>query len=120
MKRVTQHQGIFYQLYKARFENPEQYIPIWKLIGEIFIKEISQWVFISYEVSARMSELYRKNSNLFQRIEIEGKTGAKYFAYRININVVPEDILDIDLKKFYKLIKSREQAIFVPNVPANK
>lgn len=107
MKKVTQHQAIFYQLYKSRLEDPERYIPIYQLIGEIEIKELGLWGFVSYEVSARMSELYSENPKLFSRKEVQGKTGARYFAYRIRQGVQPEDIADPDLFKFYKIIKSK-------------
>lgn len=105
--KITQHQGIFYQLYKSRGEDPEKYIPIWQLIGEVEIPELGQWVFISYEVSARMSELKKANPDLFQFIEVTGKTGAKYNAYRIKLNVSVEDIRDSELLAFYKRIKHK-------------
>lgn len=108
MKKVTQHQGIFYQLYKARTANPEEYIPIWKLIGEVWVEEVRLWAFISYEVSARMSELYSENPTLFEREQVTGKTGARYYAYRIRIGVSEDDIVEPDLKKFYNLIKTKK------------
>lgn len=105
MKKVTQYQGIFYQLYRARKEDPEKYIPIWQLIGEVLVDEVGKWAFISYEVSARMSEMFSENPRLFERTEVIGKTGAKYYAYRISRNVRPEDIVNPELKKFYQIIK---------------
>ncbi len=96
MKKVTQHQAIFYQLYKSRIKDPEVYIPIWLLIGEIYVEELGIWGFVRYEVSARMSELYKD------------KTGAKYYAYRIAWEVLPGDIVDPDLKKFYIIIKKKK------------
>jgi predicted AlkP superfamily pyrophosphatase or phosphodiesterase len=104
-KKVTQRQAIFYQLYDNRSKDPEQYIPIWQLIGEVYVREKGVWAFVSYEVSARMSELYSMNPNLFERKLVTGKTGAKYNAYRIARNVKPEDIVDPDLSVFYKSIK---------------
>lgn len=102
--KVTQQQAIFYQLYLARKENPEQYIPIWKLIGEVYVQAYGVWGFVSYEVSARMSELFRYNSTLFERKQIVGKSGAKYFAYRIRLGVTPADIKQLDLKEFYSKV----------------
>lgn len=104
-KKITQHQGIFYQLYRIRGQEPERYTPIWQLIGEVEVPELRQWVFISYEVSARMSELKKANPGLFEHIEVTGKTGAVYFAYRINRNVTVDMIQDPRLLDFYKLIK---------------
>lgn len=107
LKKITQHQGIFYQLYKSRIENPERFIPIWQLIGEVEVPELGLWAFISYEVSARMSELYRENPRLFERKLVTGKTGAQYYAYRIAWEVMPGDIINPSIRDFYKLIKSR-------------
>lgn len=105
--KITQHQGIFYQLYQSRKQDPKKYIPIWQLIGEVEVPELGLWAYISYEVSARMSELYKDNPTLFERTLITGKTGAKYYAYRIKIDVTPEDMRDQDLVTFYKKIKNK-------------
>lgn len=99
--KVTQHQAIFYQLYHSHKQNKEEYIPIWKLIGEVYVKEYETWAFVSYEVSARMSELFSRNPTLFERKQVTGKSGSKYYAYRIRIGVTPLDIKDFDLKVFY-------------------
>lgn len=104
--KVTQREAIFYQLYDKRSAGDrETYVPIWQLIGEVFVKELGLWGFVSYEVSARMSELWSDNPKLFERKQVVGKTGAKYFAYRIALNVQQEDIVDPELKKFYFKIK---------------
>jgi hypothetical protein len=102
--KVTQHQAIFYQLYEARKINPEGYVPIWKLIGEVYVPAVGVWAYVSYEVSARMSELWSKNPNLFERKQVEGKSGSKYFAYRLRIGCAPDDIKDLDLKAFHSKI----------------
>lgn len=107
--KVTQHQGIFYQLYQSRLKDPEAYIPIWQLIGEVYVTELGLWAFVSYEVSARMSELYSKNPKLFERKIVTGKTGAKYYAYRIAWAVQQDDIVDQDLKKFYYKVRSKQE-----------
>ncbi len=106
--KVTQSQAIFYQLYKSRLADPYKYIPIWQLIGEVFIQELGIWAFVSYEVSARMSELWGANPYLFERKTVTGKTGAHYFAYRINFEVMPEHIVEPDLKRFYLSVKQKK------------
>lgn len=108
MAKITQHQAIFYQLYKARKKDIQSYIPIWQFIGEIYIEELKTWVFVSYEVSARMSELKKANPNLFEYKDIVGQTGATYNAYRIKLDSNPRDILNQDLLKFYQLIARHE------------
>lgn len=109
MKKITQHQAIFYQLYQSRLKNPEVYIPIWQLIGEVWVEEVGLWGFVSYEVSARMSEMYKDNPRLFERKLVTGKTGAQYYAYRIAWEVLPGDVVDTDLKKFYIIIKQHKK-----------
>jgi hypothetical protein len=104
--KVTQKEAIFYQLYDKRSAGDrEAYTPIWQLIGEVYVKELGMHAFVSYEVSARMSELWSTNPNLFERKQVVGKSGAKYNAYRIALNVKQEDIVDPELKKFYFKIK---------------
>jgi Asp-tRNA(Asn)/Glu-tRNA(Gln) amidotransferase B subunit len=76
------------------------------MIGEIYCIELGLWGFVSYEVSARMSEMFKTNPSLFQRTMMRGKTGAKYYGYRISPDVQPYMIHDEDLKDFYKKIKS--------------
>ena len=106
--KVTMHQAIFYQLYQARKENPEQYIPIWKLIGEVYIEELGKWGFVSYEVSPIMSEIYRLNPNMLERRITTGKSGSKYYEYRFSLNVSGEMIKDEKLLEFYKILKARQ------------
>jgi len=114
--KVTQTQAIFYKLYEARKVDREKYIPIFELIGEVYVKPVGVWGFVSYEVSARMSELYAKNPKLFERVRITGKSGAKYFAYRLSLNVTPADIVDLDLKEFYDKVKNYYiQSAFISN-----
>lgn len=105
MKKVTQKQGIFYQLYRLREKDPEEYTPIWQLIGEVYVEELNKWAFVSYEVSARMSEIYSDNPTLLERKMVTGKTGAKYYAYRLRMGVNINDIQDPKLLSFYKQIK---------------
>jgi hypothetical protein len=104
-KKITQRQAIFYQLYKNRLKNPDEFIPIWQLIGEVYAEEINLWGFVSYEVSARMSELWSDNLLLFERKQVVGRTGAKYYAYRIRHGASSSDINDKEILEFYQKIK---------------
>ena len=107
-KKITQHQAIFYQLYKKHKADPMEYTPIWQLIGEVFCAELNVWGFVSYEVSARVSELYKDNPTLFERTQVTGKTGATYFAYRIALGAKERNIADADLLQFFKDIRGYE------------
>lgn len=108
-KKITMHQAIFYQLWKQRSKDPELYIPIWQLIGEVYVEELGEWGFVSYEVSPRTSELWQDNPSLFERKYVTGKSGSKYYAYRITLNVSINDIKDTRLLTFYKRLKEGEK-----------
>jgi len=105
-EKVTQRQAIFFHLYKGKKADPEMFIPIWKMIGEVFVPEVGMWGFVSYEVSARMSEMFKENPGLFERVMMKGKTGAQYYGYRLALNCTPELIVEKDLKEFYQRIRS--------------
>ena len=99
--RITQRQVIFYLLYKKFKEGKGEYIPVWQFIGEHYIEEFQKWVFLSYEISARSSELNSMNPGLIDRTRVTGKSGAKYFAYRLAPATTINDLWDEDLKQFY-------------------
>jgi len=116
MKRITQHQAIFYQLYRNRKDGENAFIPIWKLIGEVYVAELGQHAFVSYEVSARMSELWGANPGLFAREQTRGVSGAKYYQYRIHNQATKDTIADPDLRAFYdRLERARfaKQGLYV-------
>jgi len=110
--KVTQKQAILYQLYNHRHDiDAEAYIPAWHMIGEVLVDEIGQWGFVSYEVSARLSEMYKENPLLLERVWIEGKTGAKYYGYRIAKNARPEDVVNPELSEFYSKIRRKPSTL---------
>lgn len=96
---------VFYILWKAYKENPDQYIPAWKFLGEIYIEEINEHVFASYKCPANGVNVYFKNPGLLDRRCVNGKSGAKYFEYRIAPNPSMAKIVDEKLLGFYKRLK---------------
>ena len=60
---------------------------------------------MSYKCPANGVDIYFENPGMIERRQTTGKSGAKYYEYRINPDVKEEDIVDKDLLKFYKLIK---------------
>ena len=76
------------------------------MIGEFFCEEVGLWGFVSYEISARLSEMYNGNHNLLERKMLKGKTGASYYGYRISTTAKIDNIGDVNLRKFYFRIKS--------------
>lgn len=108
--RITQREAIFYQLYTQFKQKDGKYIPVFQLMGEVWCPEVSKWGFVSYECSARASEMIKKNPQLIQRQSIRGKSGATYYGYRINPSVTVEMIQDPDLRTFHRIIKNRMEA----------
>lgn len=104
--KITQKQLAFYIMYKARETNPTEYIPTWKFVGEIHVVELNRWEMASYKCPTRLTDLYQENPNMVERVLIKGKSGAKYYAYRLRVGVAPSDILDKAVYDFYKRVKT--------------
>lgn len=107
MARLTQQQAIFYQLYK-NYKGENLPIAVHKLIGEVYSEELNAWGFVSYEVSARMSEMFKENPLLFVRELTLGKSGAEYYSYRLVENAKADYIVNKKLKEFYLKFRTYE------------
>lgn len=110
-KKITQKEAIFYKLYQAFKDNRGQYIPVFEFMGEIYAKEVGLWGFVSHECSARCSEIKTANPHLIDSIVITGKSGAKYYGYRINPEATKESLPDRSLVEFYHKIKRQPTLI---------
>lgn len=109
-RRLTQHEGIFYQLYRAWKDAKDRgvearYIPVHELMGEIYCPEAGKWGYVSYECSARASEMTKANPGLIQRERLRGRSGASYYGYRFNPNPTKDMIKDPAMIRFHKQIK---------------
>lgn len=102
--RLTMKETCFYLLYKKFKEGKGEYIPVFSFMGETFSEEVSKWGFVSYECSARLSELYSENPGLIQRQMLTGKSGAHYYGYRITPTPTLDLIKDEALRAFHKRI----------------
>lgn len=76
MSKLTQRQKVL-QLLKER---PNEFTPAWQFVGEKYTKRYG-WIFMSYKAPARLSQLYKEG--LVERKKVKGKTGSKYFAYKL-------------------------------------
>lgn len=103
--KITQKEAIFYQLYKAFRETPGEYIPVFKFMGEVHCVELGLWGFVSHECSARASEMRKDNPALVEVTEIVGKSGARFYGYRLTPAARPEMIQDSALLAFYNKIR---------------
>lgn len=103
--QITQKKAVFYVLYKSYFEDPEVYVPTWKFLGELHVKELNKYFFMSYKTPANGVNLFFENPGLVERRITTGKSGAKYFEYRIAPNPTSDKIKDENILEFYKLIK---------------
>lgn len=84
--RLSQKETIFYVLYKKYKDGKNEYLPVFEVMGETYCEELRKWGFVSYECSARLSEMFKENPGLIQRQSIRGKSGATYYGYRITPN----------------------------------
>ena len=105
--KITQKKAVFYVLWKSHRENPEAYVPAWKFVGELDIIELNKSFFMSYKCPANGVNLFFENTGLIERRITTGKSGAKYFEYRIAPNPSIDKIKDQSIVEFYKLLKSK-------------
>lgn len=108
-KKITQKEAIFYKLYQSFKDTPGVYIPVFEFMGEVYAKEVGKWGFVSHECSARCSEMKKENPQLIESTVITGKSGAKYYGYRINPAVPKDVVLDKSIREFYQKIKRQPQ-----------
>jgi len=105
---ISQKEAIFYQLY-ARFKSKNtDYLPVHALMGEVYCKELNRWGYVSYECSARASEMITENPGLLMRTRLTGKSGARYYGYRISPAANIELIKDPRLLTFYRKISGNK------------
>ena len=102
--KITQKQAIFYQLYKRHKAGIREHFEIWKLMGEVYCDEVKKWGFVSYEASARLSEMTKENPDLLERKLVTGKTGSTYYTYRINPCANVSHIRDSKLRDLHRTI----------------
>lgn len=108
-QRISQKEAIFYRLY-LHFKSPKSanLVPVFELMGEVWCEPVKKWGFVSYEVSARASEMMKENPGLILRDWIRGKSGAKYYGYRFSPAAKPELIKDQKLVAFYRTIGGKK------------
>lgn len=109
-KRATQQEAIFYRLYKLWKARDLKYLPVHELMGEVFIEELGKWGYVSYECSARASEMFSANPGLLQRQQIVGRSGAKYYGYRLNPRPEMSMLKDPSIKLFHGKLSARGRA----------
>lgn len=90
MNKTTQRQLAFLFLLYA---TSGEYIPTYEFVGEK--KMCNEWWLLSYKCPTRLSELIDAMDGMIERKMVTGKSGANYYAYRINpecrtINVLIE------------------------------
>lgn len=103
--RITQEMMVFYKLYSEYRSNRDRWVPAWEFVGELFIKELNVWVLMSYKAPANGVNIFFANPGLVQRQKVTGRSGSKYYEYRIAPNPMPEKIRDPKLYDFYQRIR---------------
>lgn len=105
MKYFTQKELFFYKLYVAFKEDPTRWVPAWEFVGEILVKETGKWALMSYKTPANGAGIFFDNPGLIERQRVTGRSGAKYFAYRIAPFPSESKMKDDKLLAFYRKIK---------------
>lgn len=103
-KKLTQKKTAFYLLWKGHQENPEAYLPAWRFVGEIHLKEIGQWFFMSYKGPTNGLAIFFDEPDVVERRMTTGKTGAQYYEYRIRPDATPAMVRDEDLRELVELL----------------
>lgn len=104
--KITQKEIAFYKLYKSYKADPTHWINVWEFIGEIEVVELKKWCLMSYTCPHRVFEVFDENPGLIERQKTTGKTGARYYQYRVtNTNNPKEKLIDPDLIAFWKRVK---------------
>ncbi len=103
---MTMTEAAFYRLYSENRKAAERgatmdLIPVHAFMGEIYCEETGLWGYISYECSARLSEVFSDNPGLLHREKIKGKSGAEFYGYRIADHAKIEMIKDPKLRSLY-------------------
>lgn len=113
MKKITQKMMAFYLLWKCRQDNPDEYIPTWRFVGEIEVPELWTHVMMSYKCPTRLTDIYQENPDLLERKLVKGKSGAEYYAYRFAPEVNRSMIKDAKLRDFFDHLKegARKRAL---------
>lgn len=106
--RATQYESVFYILYKRFKEGKTDLLPVHYLMGEVFIKELNKWGYVSHECSARASEMHKENPGLLYREWMTGKSGARFYGYRIALNADASKIREPGLQAFYQKISGKK------------
>lgn len=101
--KLSQKQIIFYILYK-NYKEKGAPLPPHKFMGECYVDPAKEFCFVSYEASARLSEMNKENPGLLKITPIVGKSGAHYYGYSLEQNVIS----DPKIKEVYNLIKKNE------------
>ena len=106
--KITQKKAVFYLLWKAYRQDPEQYVPAWKFVGELYIEELGVHFFMSYKCPANGVNIYFDNPGLIARRETRGKSGSKYFEYKLEAPSV-QKIKDGEIRAFYEQLKEGQR-----------
>lgn len=104
-KKITQKQMVFTKLYLEFKKDPDRLIPIFEFVGEMEIPQFKRWVLMSYKCPARLTEIFQENPDLLHREWIKGKSGARYYGYKIKKTVQSEDVQEKTVKDIYESLK---------------
>lgn len=102
--RITQRNVVFYRLLEE-LKGAKNWIPAWAIPGEVYIEELRQHGFVSYEGFVRMYEVYSMNPGMVERRKVQGRSGAQYYEYRISSRSALTKMREPALIDFYNSIR---------------
>ncbi len=105
-EKLSQKCLAFYKLYTEYKKDPLRYVPTWEFGGEVYVQQINEWGLMSYKCPTRLTEIFKGNPGLLNREQVRGRSGSKYYQYRVAPNPSLEKIQDHALLEFYKRIKN--------------
>lgn len=105
--KLTQARAVFYLLWKTYKRNPQEFMPTWRALGELEVPELGEHFFMSYKTPTNGFNIFFQNPDLIEREWTEGKSGAKYFTYRIKSPFLESNIVEKSLQDFYTALKAK-------------
>jgi hypothetical protein len=100
--KVTQKQMAFLTLLYQYAKNSSIYIATWEFVGEFRNPTTGEWLLRSYKCPTRLTDIYQENPDLLDRKWITGKSGSRYYGYRIKKPLDPNNVRDPKLRDIVK------------------
>ena len=116
LTKLTQARAVFYLLWKTYQKNPKEFMPTWRALGELEVPELGEVFFMSYKTPANGFNIFFQNPDLIEREWTEGRSGAKYFTYRLKSPFLESNIVEKNLRDFYMVLTGKSMDVRVGQI----